>query len=150
MQIKKYGLPDDSPFFLCKSETILTLRFETIAAIHGTISAGLKRNLSLTSAAVTDDSEHLAGSTAVAVLSLAGVTAGLAPAGFVLETLFGVEFLFAGGENKFVATITAGQSFVFVHGSYPPNNVVLPAPLVLNRAPFHTMVMSNNHRGNEP
>ena len=126
MQIKKYGLPDDSPFFLCKSETILTLRFETIAAIHGTISAGLKRNLSLTSAAVTDDSEHLAGSTAVAVLSLAGVTAGLAPAGFVLETLFGVEFLFAGGENKFVATITAGQSFVFVHGSYPPKILFYP------------------------
>ena len=111
---------------MCKSETILTLRFETIAAVHGTISAGLERNLSLTSAAVANDSEHLAGSTAVAVLGLAGITAGLAPAGFVLETLFGVEFLFAGRENEFVATITAGQSFVFVHGSYPPKMLFYP------------------------
>ena len=100
---------------MCKSETILTLRFETIAAIHGTISAGLERNLSLTSAAVADDSEHLAGSTAVAVLSLAGVTAGLAPAGFVLETLFGVEFLLTGGEYKFLTAVTSHQRLVLIH-----------------------------------
>ena len=106
--------------FLFKSEPILTLRFEAIAAVYGTISAGLERNLGLASAAITDHSEHLPGSAAVAVLSFTGVTAGLAPTGFILEALFGVEFLFAGRENKFVATITAGQSFVFVHGSYPP------------------------------
>ena len=117
MQIKKYGLPDDSPFFLCKSETILTLRFETIAAIHGTISAGLERNLSLTSAAIADDRVHLPGSTAITVLCATRGTAGRAAAGLILEALLREKFLFAGRENEFVAAITAGQGLVLVHGN---------------------------------
>ena len=112
--------------FPFKSEPILTLRFETVAAVHGTISAGLERNLGLTSAAITDHSEHLPGSASVAVLGFAGVTAGFAPTGFILEALFGVEFLFAGRKNEFVATVTAGQCFVFVHGSYPPKMLFYP------------------------
>ena len=136
--------------FLFGSEPILTLRFEAVAAVHGTISAGLERNLGLAAAAVADHSEHLPGSSAVAVLGFTGVTAGFAPTGLVLEALLGVEFLFAGRENKLIATVTAGQCLVFVHGSCPPKICCLPAPLVMNRAPFQTMVMRNNHRGNEP
>ena len=111
---------------LIRSEPVLTLRFEAVAAVHRTISAGLERNLGFASAAVADYGVHLPGSAAVAVLGLAGVAAGFAPAGLILEALFGVEFLFAGRENKFVSAVTAGQSLVFVHGSYPPNNVVYP------------------------
>ncbi len=113
-------------FLMYRSEPVLTLRFETIAAVHGTVSAGLERNLSLASAAVADHGEHLPGSAAIAVLGFAGITAGLAPTGLVLEAFLGVEFLFAGRENKLVATVTAGQCLVFVHGSYPPKNVVYP------------------------
>ena len=109
-----------------ESEPVLTLCFEAVTAVHGTISTRLERNLGLTSATVADHSEHLPGSAAVAVLGLAGITAGFAPTGLVLEALFGVEFLFAGRENKLVATVTAGQCLVFVHGSYPPKNVVYP------------------------
>ncbi len=102
--------------FLSESEPVLALRFKTVTAVHRTISAGLERNLGFASAAVADYGEHLPGSTAVAVLGLAGVTAGLAPTGLVLEALLGVEFLFAGGENEFISAVTAGQSLVFVHG----------------------------------
>ena len=43
---------------------------------------------------------------------------------------------------------------VRVLSSYMDQNLLkkccLPAPLVMNRAPFQTMVMRNNHGGNEP
>ena len=112
--------------FQIGSEPILTLCFEAVTAVYRPISAGLERNLGFASAAVADHGEHLPGSTAVAVLGLAGVTAGLAPTGLVLEALLGVEFLFTGREDKFVSAVTAGQSLVFVHGSYPPKYVVYP------------------------
>ena len=101
--------------FLNQSEPALTLGFEALTAVDGTISAGLEGHLGFTAAAVTDDGEHLPGSTAVAVLGLTGVTAGLAPAGFVLETLFGVEFLLTSGENKFLTAVTAHQRLVLIH-----------------------------------
>ena len=112
--------------FLCQSEPVLTLCFEAVTAVHGTISAGLERNLGLAAAAIADHGEHGPGSATVAVLGFTGVTAGLAAAGLVLEALLSVEFLFAGGENKFVSAVTASQSLVFVHGSYPPKIVVYP------------------------
>ena len=125
MRIRKTDCLSGSPFgLLIRSEPVLTLRLKAVAAVHGTVSARLERNLRLASAAVADHGEHLPGSAAVAVLGFAGVTAGLAPAGLILEALLGVEFLFAGRENKFVAAVTAGQSLVFVHGSNPPKKML--------------------------
>ena len=100
-----------------ESEPVLALCFEAVAAVHGTISAGLEGNLGFASAAVADHGEHGPGSSAVAVLGLAGVTAGLAAPGLVLEALLGVELLFAGGKDELVSAVTAGQCLVFVHGS---------------------------------
>ena len=94
----------------------LTLCFEALSAVNGTISAGLERNLGFAAAAVTDHSVHLAGSTTVAVLGTTGSAAGGAAAGLILEALLREKFLFAGRENKFVAALTAGQGLVLVHG----------------------------------
>ena len=99
-----------------ESEPVLTLCFEAVTAVHGTISTGLEGNLGFAAAAVADHGEHLPGSAAIAVLGFAGITAGLAPTGLVLEAFLGVEFLFAGRENEFISAVTAGQSLVFVHG----------------------------------
>jgi hypothetical protein len=104
-------------FLLIQSEPVLALRFEALTAVDGTISAGLERYLGLTAAAVTDHGEHLPGGTTVAVLSTAGSAAGRAAARLVLEALLSKELLLAGRENEFVAAVTAGQGFVFVHGS---------------------------------
>ena len=99
-----------------ESEPGLALCFEALTAVHGTISAGLERNLGLAAAAVADHGIHLAGSTAVAVLGTARSAAGRAAAGLILEALLSEEFLFIRRENEFVAAFTAGQGFVFVHG----------------------------------
>ena len=135
---------------MCKSEPVLALSLEAVTAVHRTVSAGLEGHLGLAAAAVADHGIHLAGSSAVAVLGTARSAAGRAAAGLILEALLREKFLLTGRENEFVAAVPAGQSLVFVHGSDPPQNDVLPAPLVMNRAPFQTMVMRNNHGGNEP
>ena len=109
-----------------ESEPVLTLCFEAVTAVHRAVSAGLEGNLGFAAAAIADHGEHGPGSIAVAVLGLAGVTACLAAAGLILEALFSVEFLFAGGEDEFVSAVTASQSLVFVHGSNPPKYVVYP------------------------
>ena len=103
--------------FSVRSEPVLTLGFKAVAAVHGTISAGLERNLGLTTAAIADHSEHLPGSATVAILGTTGGTARRAAAGLVLKALLSKEFLLAGRENELVTAVTAGQSLVFVHGS---------------------------------
>ena len=100
-----------------QSETILTLGFKAITAVNRTIAAGLERNLGFAAAAVADDRVHLARSTTVTILGTAGSTTGRTTAGLILEALLREKFLFAGRENEFVAAVTAGQGFVFVHGS---------------------------------
>ena len=109
-----------------ESEPVLTLCFEAVTAVHGTISAGLEGNLGFAAAAVADHGEHLPGSTAIAVLGPTGSAAGRAAGGLVLEALLSEEFLLRGGENELVVAIAAYQGLVFVHGSYPPKNVVYP------------------------
>ena len=113
---KKNRLPERQPVLTMISEPGLTLSFKALTAIHGTISAGLERNLGLAAASVTDHGVHLAGSTAVAILRTTGSAAGGAAAGLILEALLREKFLFAGRENKFVAALTAGQGLVLVHG----------------------------------
>ena len=136
--------------FLNQSEPALTLGFEALTAVDGPISTGLEGHLGLAAAAVTDDGVHLPGSTTVAVLGTTGSAACRAAARLILEALLSEELLLAGRENEFVAAVTAGQGLVFVHGTNLLKICCLPAPLVMNRAPFQTMVMSNNHGGNEP
>ena len=48
------------------------------------------------------------------------LTASLAAGGLILESLFGIEFLFTGSENELSATVFAYQRFVFVHGQATP------------------------------
>jgi hypothetical protein len=62
---------------------------------------------------------HLAR-TAGSAAGLPGLTAGLAAGGLVLESLFGIEFLFTGSENELSATVFAYQRFVFVHDQVTP------------------------------
>ena len=104
-------------FVSVESEPVLALCFEAVAAVHGTISAGLEGNLGFASAAIADHGEHLPGSTTVAVLGTTGRAAGGAAAGLVLEALLSKEFLLTGRENELIAAVTTGQSLVFVHGN---------------------------------
>ena len=113
---QKTGCLQTACFHSFISEPGLALCFEALTAVHGTISAGLERNLGLAAAAIADHSVHLAGSTTVAVLGTTGSAAGGAAAGLILEALLREKFLLTRRENEFVAALTAGQSFVFVHG----------------------------------
>ena len=116
----------------------LTLCFEALTAVNGTISAGLERNLGFAAAAVTDHSVHLAGSTTVAVLGTTGSAAGGAAAGLILEALLREKVRW---QRKQIRCRTHGRS-----GSCPrtwinpPKICCLPAPLVMYCAPFQTMV----------
>ena len=92
---------------------------KALTAVYGTILFRLERNLSGLSAFRAHGVIHLtltAGSTA----GLARLTAGLAAGGLVLESFFGIEFLFTGSENELSATVFAYQRFVFVHGLVTP------------------------------
>ena len=62
----------------------------------------------------------LAGSARSRTAGLASLTASLAAGGLVLEALLGVEFLFTGSENKFIAAVFANQRLVSVHGIGTP------------------------------
>ncbi len=101
------------PFF-CK-RPVLSPVGEALAAIDRTVVAGLKGDFAFLAAFGAHSVEHLAAASFTAG-SLAGGAAGLAALGFVLETLFSVECLFVGGEDKFSATVFADESFVVVHG----------------------------------
>ena len=87
---------------------------KALAAVDGAVFLRLEGNLGGLSAFSANSVEHLtrsAGSTA----GLTRLTAGLAAGGLVLESLFGIEFLFTGSENELSATVFAYQRFVFVH-----------------------------------
>jgi hypothetical protein len=94
-----------------------TILGEAFTAVHGPISAGLEGHLGGAAAAVADHFVHLAFAAVAAILATGG-TAGGAPAGLILETLFGVESLFGSSENEFVATFAAGEGLVLIHDLY--------------------------------
>ena len=77
---------------------------EAVAAVNGTIGLGLEGNLSLATASGAGSSEILAGATGGV---LAGITAGLAALGLVLEATLSVELLLTGGEHELVAALFA-------------------------------------------
>ena len=87
---------------------------KALAAVHGPILPGLKRNLRGLSAFCANRVMHFARSAGSAA-GLSSLTAGLATGGLVLESFFGIEFLFTSGENELSATVFAYQRFVFVH-----------------------------------
>ena len=95
---------------------------KALAAVYRTIFLRLKRNLSGLSAFRADSVKHLTRGTGTA--GLAGLTAGLATGGLVLESFFGIEFLFTSGENELSATVFAYQRFVFVHGKVTPKKMI--------------------------
>ena len=54
---------------------------------------------------------------------LAGDAAGLAAGRLILEALLRVELLLTSGEHKFLATVSAGQSLVLIHGIFPSEKI---------------------------
>ena len=92
---------------------------EALAAVYGTILSRLEGNLSGLSAFGADGIVHLAR-TAGSTAGFTGLTASLAAGGLILESFFGIEFLFTGSENELSATVFAYQRFVFVHDLEPP------------------------------
>ena len=87
-----------------------------VAAINGSVIAGLERNFCFLAATSASGGEEFSGGLACILLS---GTAGFASQGFVLETFFCVEFLFACGEYEFVAAILAYQCLVLIHLCLP-------------------------------
>ena len=77
---------------------------KAIAAVNRTIVSGLERHLCLAAAGSAGSGEELTGSASGV---LASVTAALATLGLILEAALCIEFLFAGGENKFSTALFA-------------------------------------------
>ena len=101
---------------------------EALAAVHGAVFLGLKGNLRGLSAFCADRIMHLTRSAGSAA-GFAGLTASLAAGGLVLESFFGIEFLFTSGENELSATVFAYQRFVFVHVQVTPNKNKIGDPV---------------------
>ena len=92
---------------------LLTHLGEAVAAIDRTVRLGLEGHLGLAAAGSADSGEVLTGATGRV---LAGVTAGLAALGLVLEAALGIELLLTGGKGKLVDALFADQDLVSVHG----------------------------------
>jgi len=88
----------------CKESALLAHLGKALAAVNRTIALGLKGNPSLAAAVGANRSEVLAG-TAGSVL--AGVTAGLAALGLILEAALSVELLLTGSEYELLAALLA-------------------------------------------
>lgn len=85
---------------------------EALAAVYRSVLTGLKGNLCLSAARIAGCCKPLTLATGC-VLSC--ITASLATLGLIYKAFFSIEFLFACGENEFVAAFLADESFVFVH-----------------------------------
>ena len=100
---KKKGYVSASPLSLHARLLSASCR-EALAAINRSVARGLERNLARLAAFRADGVEHFS-LFATGVLSLR--TAVLASLGFVLESLFRIELLLAGGEHELVAAFLA-------------------------------------------
>ena len=92
------------PTFLSGESGLLSHLSKALAAVDGTVGLGLKGNLGLAAAGSASGSEELPG-TAGSVL--AGITAGLAALGLILEAALCVELLLTGGENELFTALFA-------------------------------------------
>ena len=111
------GLYAGSRVFSYSLEALLGLvGLEALAAEYGAIASGLEGHLSGLAAAITNHVVHRTiGTAGGAILLTAGGAARGATAGLILEALVGVELLLAGGEDEFVAALTALEGLVFEH-----------------------------------
>ena len=81
---------------------VLSHLCKALAAVHRTVSLGLKGNTSFLAAGCAGSIEELSGATNGV---LASVTASLAALGLVLEASLSVEFLLAGSENELITAL---------------------------------------------
>ena len=102
-------------FFSCFCRCGCLLLCEAFAAVNRSVFAGLEGNLCDAAAFVTGSFEPFAFAAAGV---FACITASLAALGFIYETLFSVEFLFACCEYEFFAAFFAYKCFVFEHEIY--------------------------------
>ena len=77
---------------------------EAVGAVDRTVGLGLEGNLRLAAAGGTGRGEVFSGATGGI---LAGVAAGLAALGLILETSLCVEFLLTGRKHEFLAAFLA-------------------------------------------
>ena len=92
------------PFLSFFYSALATHLGKALAAVDRTVRLRLKRNLGLAATGSADSGEVLAGTTGS---GLAGIAAGLAALGLVLETALSVELLLTGGEHELLATLFA-------------------------------------------
>ena len=111
-------MPKQTGFIMLQLIAGLTVRFEAVTAVYGTIAAGLEGNLGVAAATIADNVKHLTlGAVNVLIVLLtASRAASGATAGLILEALVGEELLLGSGEHELIAASTAYQSLVFVHG----------------------------------
>jgi hypothetical protein len=98
---------------VCSALLVAMFR-EALAAIDGTVALGNEGDGRGFAAFGANGLVLLAGRGGAGVLAIGAAL--FAAGGFVLEAFFGVEFLFAGGEHEFGATVATRERFVLVHG----------------------------------
>ena len=88
---------------LCLQKSVVSV-LEALAAVDGTVALGLEGHLGLSAAGGADSGEVLPRAAGGV---LAGVAAGLAALGLVLEAALCVELLLTGGEHELLAALFA-------------------------------------------
>ena len=105
-----------------------SLSWESVAAIYRSVVLRLEGNLGVFSAGSAYSVKHLAvcsgTGSAAACFALAGCAAILATGGFVCESLFSVEVLFACCEFEACSAVSAGQCFVLSHEICLPHFII--------------------------
>ena len=86
--------------------------FEALAAVNGSVAAGLEGELSL-AAALRADSDKVLALASLSILFL--VAASIAALRLILEALFSIELLLARREDEFLAAISACEGYVLVN-----------------------------------
>ena len=102
MQKNSASEHSDALFFACKLSSSVC---KAVAAVDGTVAAGLERNLAFLAALGADCIVHHALGTSSD--TLAGCTAGSAALGLIFEATLCVEFLLTCGEDELLAAILA-------------------------------------------
>ena len=85
---------------------------EAVTAVNGAVVLRLKGHFGFLAAVRANDGKHLPLFAAFAV-AFTFVAAVAATHGFILEALFGVEFLLARAEDEFFSAVFAHEGFVF-------------------------------------
>ena len=106
---------------------LLELCSVAFAAIDRTVALRNEGNASWLATLCADGLEHFTLAAGIVARCLAGIAAVLAASGLILETLFGVESLFTGSKDEFLAAVLAYKSLVFVHWKITPK-------IMINRA----------------